>query len=237
MLYASKYADVIQQDTMIFRNIILDSASEAILTDTVSSNHNNMSSSRYWVKAHPSVHPHTDSLSPLAHAHKQTPRQTFILHLLAPSQSASLCTPETQHTNFDRATPRGGLCWGFEVKRHDYYPKTTYWTAATEEDRQMAITKSVWCIETEQSAVDLLVCTISRFGSRIICKALGINTSSLSDLRRLYWSWILFVIPAKLPEGFPLLQLVVTLTQHGPCAVILSPSSDSWLRKKLMRQK
>ena len=65
-----------------------------------------------------------------------------------------------------------------------------------------------------------------------IAETLWISTSSCSLLRRPNCCWTLFVIPAKLPESFPLLQLFVTPTQQGPCAIILTPSSDSWLWKK-----
>lgn len=71
-------------------------------------------------------------------------------------------------------------------------------------------TNSVCCTETEQPALDLLVNTTSRFGSRVRAETLWISTSSCSLLRRLYCCWTLFVIPAKLPESFPLLQLFVT---------------------------
>lgn len=79
----------------------------------------------------------------------------------------------------------------------------------------------------------LSVCIIS---GRVLAETLWISTSSCSYLRRLNCCWTMFVIPAKLPESFPLLQLFVAPTPQAPRAVLI-PSSDSWLWKKLMSPK
>lgn len=76
------------------------------------------------------------------------------------------------------------------------------------------------CIETEQSALDLVVCTISTFGNRLLAETLWISTSSCSHLGRLNCCRTLLVIPAKLPESSPLLQLFVTPT-HSRVPVLL----------------
>lgn len=78
------------------------------------------------------------------------------------------------------------------------------------------------CILTEQSALDLVACTISGFGSTVLAETLWISTSSCSLLRRLNCCWtLLWLLPSCQKVSLSCIFFCNPPPQQGPCTVIL----------------
>lgn len=78
------------------------------------------------------------------------------------------------------------------------------------------------CILTEQSALDLVACTILGFGSTVLAETLWISTSSCSLLRRLNCCWtLLWLLPSCQKVSLSCIFFCNPPPQQGPCTVIL----------------